>query len=200
MFIIGITGGICAGKSSVSRILQELGVRILDADKLGHKAYEPNTECFRKLVEHFGEGIVDDHGEVDRKKLGSIVFSDQNEMKSLQSIVWPEIRRLIVENFDRMRLEGNQILALEAAVMIEAGWNDLVSCLWVITARRDVALARLMRRNNLTEEEAIKRIDAQISNEERCAVADLVIDNSKGSMEDLEKIVRSAYAQLPSSS
>lgn len=195
--MIGITGGICSGKSTVTRVLKDAGVHILDADKLGHKAYEPGTSCFNKLVQHFGESIVDEKKEIDRRVLGSIVFSDPSKMQELQSIVWPEIRGLIISNLDELKAQDVRTVALEAAVMIEAGWYDLVSTLWVVTVKRDVALKRLMARNGLSEEEALKRIDAQISNEERCDHADLVIDNSNdNSMEALEEKVRSAYDNM----
>jgi phosphopantetheine adenylyltransferase/dephospho-CoA kinase len=200
MYIIGVTGGICAGKSTVVRVLHDLGATVVDADKLGHKAYEPNTECFRKLVEHFGDSIVDENGEINRRALGSIVFSDPGQKAQLQNIVWPEIRKLIVSTLREFQSEGKAVVVLEAAVMIEAGWQDLVSCLWAINVNRDIALRRLVTRNGLSEEEGLKRIQGQLSNEERSEHADLVIDNSTGTVDDLERIVRAAYLSLPISS
>lgn len=178
------------------QILRQLGVEVLDADKLGHKAYEPGTACFDQLVEHFGEKIVED-GQINRRVLGSIVFSDPAEMTALQGIVWPEIRRLIIESLATLESQGTAVVALEAAVMIEAKWYDLASCLWVVTVSREVALHRLVVRNGLSEEEAAKRIDSQVSNEERCVYATLVIDNNKGTIAHLEEGVKDAYHNLP---
>lgn len=197
MLVIGLTGGICAGKSTVARVLQDLGATVLDADKLGHKAYEPSTPCFKKLVAHFGSRIVNENGEVNRKVLGSIVFSEPKEMACLQSIVWPEIGEMLLAALQKFESEGITVVVLEAAVMIEAAWQNLVSCLWVVNVDKAVALQRLMVRNNLTEEEASKRVNSQLSNEERNIHADLVIDNSKDSIADLERVVRAAYGTLP---
>jgi phosphopantetheine adenylyltransferase/dephospho-CoA kinase len=196
MFVIGITGGICAGKSSVVQVLRQLGVEVLDADKLGHKAYEPGTACFDQLVAHFGDRVVE-NGQINRRVLGSIVFSDASEMTALQGIVWPEIRRLLTESLAILQAQGTSVVALEAAVMIEAKWYDLASCLWVVTVSREVALQRLVVRNSLSEEEAAKRIDSQISNEERCAHATLVIDNNSRTIAELEDLVKDAYHKLP---
>ena len=193
MIIIGITGGICAGKSTVVRLLESLGASIIDADKLGHCAYVRGTTCYDKLVAHFGNKLVGENGEIDRRALGSIVFSDPSAMKDLQNIVWPEIRQAIIRRLDELACQEVKVVVLEAAVMIEAGWHDLVSSLWVVTVPRDVALQRLMVRNNLSEDEASKRINAQISNDERVVHADLVIENNTGSVSELEERVKAVY-------
>lgn len=197
MYVIGVTGGICAGKSTLVRVLHDLGATIIDADKLGHKAYERNTRCYTDMVAYFGDRIIDENGDINRRELGSIVFSDPAQMERLQSFVWPEIRKLIESELRRLESEGQEVVVLEAAVMIEAGWQDLVSCLWVINVDREVALRRLMTRNNLNEEDARRRINAQLTNEERSVHANLVINNSAGSIDDLEQTVRAAYATLP---
>lgn len=195
MFVIGITGGICSGKSTVTKILSSLGLQILDADKLGHKAYEPGSDCQRQLIEHFGECIVGKDGQVNRQILGSIVFSDTVKMKELQGIVWPEIRKLIAHNLGEFERDGVPVVILEAAVMIEAGWQDMVSTLWVINADRDIAMQRLMNRNGLSEEEARKRIESQLTNEQRGAYADSIFENSspEKTVEIFEKEIVEAY-------
>lgn len=194
--IIGLTGGICSGKSTVAKILDKHGISIIDADKLGHEAYVPGTPCYYKLIENFGDVIVSDDGKINRPALGAIVFADPSKMKELQDIIWPEIRRMIVEKCTILQQEttrgANKVKAvvLEAAIMIEAGWQDLVSTLWVVTSDKETVLKRLKQRNNLSEEEALKRINSQMKNEERCRYADIVIDNSEGVQEEeLEKIV-----------
>jgi phosphopantetheine adenylyltransferase/dephospho-CoA kinase len=182
--IIGITGGICAGKSTVTEFLRDNGVTIIDADKLGHKVYEPSTPAFELLVRHFGNEIVSDDGNIDRRKLGSIVFTDKSEMRELEKIVWPEIRRLIIEEIVKgketlsNRIDSIPVIAIEAAVMIEAGWQDLVTELWVVYVDKDEARSRLMSRNGLSAEEADRRIAAQLSNEERIQFANAVIHNN----------------------
>eukprot|EP01032_Pedospumella_encystans_P008224 gene8224-9787_t len=197
MLVLGVTGGICSGKSTVARILQENGATIIDADKLGHKTYERDTPCYTKLVEQFGDSVIDEQGEINRRVLGFIVFSSPEKMKELQNIVWPEIRHLIVSSLKELEAQDVKVVVLEAAVMIEAGWQDLVSTLWVISVNKDVALKRLMTRNSLSEADALSRINAQISNEERCGFANLVIDNSDDdSMQAFEDKVKSANSTL----
>eukprot|EP01032_Pedospumella_encystans_P008312 gene8312-9884_t len=118
-------------------------------------------------------------------------------MKELQNIVWPEIRHLIGSSLKELEAQDVKVVVLEAAAMIEAGWQDLVSTLWVISVNKDVALKRLMTRNSLSEADALSRINAQISNEERCGFANLVIDNSDDdSMQAFEDKVKSAYSTL----
>lgn len=180
---IGVTGGICGGKSTVSKILREKGIPVIDADQLGHRAYTPGTSCFHKLVDHFGSSIVDDNGTINRRALGGIVFSDKSKMLELNDIVWPEIRALIIEELAPYRnLDSPSavpVVAIEAAVMIEAKWYDLFDQVWVVVTDEDTAIQRLIQRNNLTEEQARQRISIQTTNEERCRFANSVITNAK---------------------
>jgi phosphopantetheine adenylyltransferase/dephospho-CoA kinase len=180
MFVIGLTGGICSGKSTVTQILQsKYDVLVIDADKLGHEAYEPGTECMQQLVAHFGDQIVTSDGNIDRRILGGRVFNDKTKMSELQSIVWPHICLKIVSRLEAAKAANVKLVAVEAAVMIEAGWQDLVDSLWVIVVEPEVSVQRLMLRNNLTAEEAQKRVDAQLSNAERSSYATVIIDNSR---------------------
>lgn len=182
MKIIGITGGICSGKSTAATILKNKGIEVIDADKLGHVAYLKDTDCFQIIVKTFGEDIIGVDGEIDRRKLGAIVFSSPVEMNKLTNIVWPEIRRLILKKIQEIEEQAkSSIIVIEAALMIEAKWYDLVSSLWVIVADPDLVLARLMKRNNFTEEEAKTRIAAQLSNDERKQFAHHVITNNSNS-------------------
>ena len=200
MYTIGITGGICSGKSAATKVISSMGATVLDADKLGHQSYEKGTKCYTKLIEAFGTKIIDESNqEIDRRALGSIVFSDKTEMEKLQSIVWPEIKSLIKAEIDRIRSESGSavIVAVEAAVMIEAGWQDLMDTVWVFSVDPEIAIDRLMARNGLTKDDAEKRVKAQLSNADRCAFADRVIENNftdtETGLSDLEAAVRSAY-------
>ena len=184
--IIGITGGICSGKSKAIQILSSnFDIIPIDADKLGHECYEPGTGCMMRIVEAFGEGIVE-AGYINRRILGGIVFGDKSKMELLQSIVWPEIRKKIVTRIATLSQSGTKAIALEAAVMIEAKWEDLVTVLWVFQVDPTLAVARLMARNSLTLEDADMRVKAQLSNAERAAYASVIFENSS----DLEKLER----------
>jgi phosphopantetheine adenylyltransferase/dephospho-CoA kinase len=187
MIVIGITGGICCGKSTVISILAEkYGIKVIDADKLGHAAYVPGTSCCNALIANFGDEIKADDGGINRKALGGIVFSSSEKMKELQSIVWPEIRRMLEDSIRESREQGAKFIVIEAAVMLEAGWQDMMDEVWVVVVPPEQALERLVVRNSLSAEEAQKRIDAQMSNESRIAYATLVLENTgtKGNLEE----------------
>lgn len=195
MRVIGLTGGIAAGKSTISQILAELGAVVIDADKVGHEAYRRGTEAWRALVAHFGEGILTPDGEIDRRKLGAIVFADPAERRALQDIVWPRMKEMIRQRLAELRAQGTPVAVIEAAVLIEAGWTDLVDEVWVVQVPEDVALQRLVARNNLSEADARARIRAQLSNAERAAHADVIIDNS-GTVEEARAQVERAWAKV----
>lgn len=178
MVVIGLTGGIASGKSTAAEQLMELGAVVIDADRLGHRVYEPNSSGFEKVVNEFGHDIVTEDGTINRQVLGGKVFGDPEQMERLTRIVWPEIRRLAKEEIAECKRRGAAVVVLEAAVLIEAGWQDLVDEVWVISVKPAVARERLVSRNKLTEDAAQARIDSQLTNREREQYADVKIDNS----------------------
>jgi dephospho-CoA kinase len=193
MRVIGLTGGIAAGKSTVSDALRGAGAVVIDADKVGHEAYQPGTGTYAALVEAFGAEIVAEGGEIDRRKLGAIVFADPAQRQRLQDIVWPRMKEMMRERLDQLRAAGREVVVIEAAVLLEAGWQDLTDEVWVVTVPEHVAMERLSARNGFSEDEARSRIRAQLSNEERARHADAVIDNS-GSIEEARAKVRQTLA------
>jgi dephospho-CoA kinase len=176
---IGLTGGIASGKSTAARYLAQLGAHVIDADRLGHRVYEPDTPGFARVVAAFGDDVVGADGRIDRKVLGGKVFGDAAELGRLTDIVWPEIRRLAeaemaaVANADPAR-----VVVLEAAVLFEAGWQDVVDEVWAVVVAPEVAVQRAVARDDLEPADVERRIAAQMSNDERRARADVVIDNS----------------------
>lgn len=193
MRVIGLTGGIAAGKSTVSGALAAAGAVLIDADKVGHEAYQPGTETHAALVEAFGEQIVAENGEIDRRKLGAIVFADPAQRQRLQDIVWPRMRAMMRAKLDALAAGGAEVAVIEAAVLIEADWLDLVDEVWVVQVPEEVAMQRLMARNGFSAEDAQARIRAQLSNEERARHAQVIIDNS-GSVEEARRQVAAALA------
>lgn len=177
--IIGLTGGIASGKSTVATTLQSWGAYVIDADKLGHRAYVKGTDAFHKVVAQFGEDIVGADGEVDRRALGAKVFGEGGSLKQLTDIVWPAIYDMaaaeIKQNLDN---NPNTVVVLEAAVLIEAGWQSLVDEIWVTTVDPSTAIERASARDGVDADAVQARIDAQLSNAERTAEAAVVIDNS----------------------
>ena len=178
MIVISLTGGIASGKSTVARQLGALGAHVIDADVLGHRAYEPGTAAHAGVVEAFGAGVVAADGRVDRAALGQQVFGKPEALARLTAIVWPEIRRMAEAEIARVREAGGVgVVVLEAAVLLEAGWESLVDEVWVTAVDRATAVERAVARSGMTPAQAEARIDAQLSNDERKAKADRVIDN-----------------------
>ena len=188
MLVIGLTGGIGTGKTEVSRILADLGAEIVNADFLGHQAYEPHTETWRQVVEAFGEGILTETGEVDRRKLGPIVFADERALKRLNAIVHPRIRQMIVERLDEMGARGLGAAVVEAALFIEAGWTPLADELWVTAAPEETVIERVRTRTGLDEKAIRARIDSQMPQQERLRHADVIVEND-GSLDTLRERV-----------
>ncbi|CAM9603255.1 unnamed protein product, partial [Choristocarpus tenellus] len=183
--VLGLVGGIASGKTTVSKFLGECGASVVDADKLGHESYQPGTSCYKKLVKEFGEAIVGSDGTINRPALAEVVFSDAARRQRLQDIVWPEIRLLAEERIASYERSDSECVVLEAAVMLEAGWSDLVDEIWVVQVDPKVARERLMARNNLAEAQADKRIASQaMSNEERASFAQVIVTND-GTEEEL---------------
>ena len=194
MLKIGLTGGIGTGKSSVTEAFQSLGAAVINADLLGHDAYLPGTIGFEEVVTEFGQEIVGSDGQIDRKKLGPIVFSDSSKMDRLNEIMHPLIRDLIDERLVSLESSQNKVAVVEAAILIEAGWKSLFDEIWVVISDREEVINRLGVRNGLTREDALKRIDSQMSNNERIEHGDVVVENT-GSMEDLQTRVNSLWSK-----
>ncbi len=195
LITIGLTGGIASGKSVASQMLAEHGARVVDVDRVAHETYRAGTPGFDLVREAFGGQVVGGEGEIDRRVLGGLVFGRPDQLKKLTDIVWP-LTRGRLEGLKREKAaSGTQVLVLEAAVLVEADWIDLMDEVWVVTVPVDVARERLMARNGITAEQANDRIASQISNEERTRHASVVIDNS-GDLEALRKRVDEAWAEL----
>ena len=192
MLVIGLTGGIGSGKSTVSVMLAELGAPILNADLVGHEAYLPHQNVWQVVVEAFGRGILNEREEVDRRKLGALVFEDPEALKRLNQIVHPWMYRRMEGLLQDLKHRGTQVVVLEAAVLIEAGWAPLVDQVWVTVASDENVVKRLQARNGLTEEQVLSRIKTQMPSEERLRHANAVIDTN-GTVEEVRAQVRQLW-------
>jgi len=195
LHIIGLTGGIASGKSTAARFFRDRDVPVVDADILGHRTYEPGSETYDAVVAAFGDELVAQDGSIDRKVLGSKVFGRPDELKRLTDIVWPGIRKLAGEAFSELETAGHNLCVLEAAVLFEARWDDLVDEIWVVVVEPDIAVKRLADRNGLDESAARARLASQLSNAERVARAHTVIENN-GTLDDLDRHIRQAWDEL----
>ena len=196
---VGLTGGICSGKSTMRETFASMeGVEVVDADKIGHAVYPAVID---DLVAAFGTDILtvpDAKGadrNVDRAKLGPLVFKNPANMSILQNIMWPEIRRRIQTALDEAKGRHVRMVVVEAAVMVEAEWTDMFHFVVVVTVSPEVAIQRLMQRNKLTEEHATSRLKSQMTNEERIKKADVVVENTV-SMDQLQERARSVFGEL----
>ena len=189
MKILGVTGGTGTGKSTVCKILKSEGAKIIDADKISKKAQEKDSPAFNEIVEHFGKDILDESGEINRKKLGGIVFADIKERLILNKIVHKYVSSEIKERVRRYSDEGESLVVLDVPLPIEEGFFDTVDSVWSVVANIDLRVERLTERMGITEEEAEARINAQMSNREYEDIADTVIEN-EGTEEELKKLVQ----------
>ena len=181
---IGITGSIACGKSTVSDYLIAKGYTIIDADKLGHIALT-SDDVKRKLAEKFGDEILENN-EISREKLGKLVFGNDNNLKILNSIIHPKIKELILKLQEEHKDED--LVFLDIALLYEANFVDLVEKVAVVYVDEDVQLERLMMRNSLSKEEAIKRIESQMSPREKASLGDFVINNSYSKEDTFQQI------------
>jgi dephospho-CoA kinase len=187
--IIGLTGGIASGKTTVSNILKELGAIIIDADKIAHEVLNKGEKGWKRVVKHFGNRILTDNGEIDRSYLGKIVFSNKDELRLLESITHPLIIEEIKNEIDRGRKTG-KILVLDAPLLYETGLDRLVDQVWVVYVSKDIQLSRLKRRNGLNKKEAELRIDSQLSLKKKIEMADIVIDNNLSKKELINIVIK----------
>ena len=190
--VIGLTGGIGTGKSEVARMLSELGAVVINADQVGHQAYTAYSEIWHEVVEAFGEEILLATGEIDRQKLGAIVFADPEQLTKLNQIMHPRMARMVAHRIQELRDQGVSVVVVEAALLFEAGWDTLVDEVWVTDSDSDQVVFRLSARNGLEEQETRKRIDSQMSAEERLSRSDVVVDNS-GDLATLHRTVESLW-------
>jgi dephospho-CoA kinase len=186
-YLIGLTGNIATGKSAVLRMLKCLGAKVIDADALVHRLMAKGTPVWQAILDEFGEVILGPEGEIDRGKLGAIVFADAEVLKRLEAIVHPAVTARVDE---LIRQATEPVVVVEAIKLIEAGWHRTCDALWVVTCSREQQLERLMRTRKLSREEALLRIEAQPPQEDKVALADVVIDNSGSLKETREQVER----------
>jgi dephospho-CoA kinase len=187
MRIIGLTGGIAAGKSQVSRILSELGAIIIDADVIAREIVEKGTSTWEEIRDEFGEEYFLADGSLNRKKLGKLVFSDKHALRKLNDITHPAIRNSIISRLDELKTQDYKgVVVVDAALLLEVGWDDLVDEVWVVDAPLEIRITRLMDRDGLSREEALNRINSQMTQEEKNEKADKIIKN-ESNMDNLEK-------------
>lgn len=177
--IIGLTGSIASGKSTISTMFRNIDIPVIDADLIARQVVEPGKPAYKKIVETFGNGIILSNGEIDRKQLGQIVFSNEGRRKQLNEIVHPAIREEMLEQKTSLLNQGvHKAIVLDIPLLFESNLTGLVDKILVVYVDEETQLKRLMDRDKSTEEEAMKRINSQVPVKQKADLADAIIDNS----------------------
>ena len=189
MYTIGLTGGIGTGKSEVLSILRDLGASTVQADLLAHEIYSPGKPAWQDIIHTFGSEILTAEHQINRKKLGEIVFADKNKLSKLNQIVHPRIFERLKELIEKQEMAGVRLLVIEAAILIEAEWTEIVDSVWVVKASKSIIIDRLKGKTTLSEKQITQRINAQISDAKRQEKANEIITNN-GDKSELRNQVR----------
>jgi len=195
LLLVALTGGIATGKSVVADILEELGCYVHRADKIAHQLMEPERPAWKKIVAHFGEEIMNEDRTINRKKLGNIVYADEEERRFLNKILHPLVLEEKKEEIKRLQKKGRyKIFISEAALTLETGFASFFDKLIVVNCQKEVQIKRIMERDQIGREEALKKIKAQMPSEEKLKYADYIIDTSgslEKTVEQTERVFRS---------
>ncbi|KAM6951081.1 dephospho-CoA kinase domain-containing protein [Aplochiton taeniatus] len=199
MFLVGLTGGISSGKSTVSSLLRELGSPLIDADVVARKVVEPNSLAYRRIVYHFGPEILLENGEIDRQKLGQLIFVSEEKRKLLNSITHPEIQKEMLKQILYYFLRGYRYVVLDVPLLFETKHlTRFLNHTVVVYCDPTTQLLRLMQRDQLTQEQAQQRLAAQMPLNEKRGLANHVVENS-GSREDMHRQVLGLHSLLENS-
>jgi dephospho-CoA kinase len=194
VLLVGLTGGIGSGKSTVARLLERRGAVVFDADVLAREAVEPGTPGHTAVIERFGANVLAPGGELDREALASIVFADPAARRDLEAIVHPEVRRRFAEGTEEYQ-DTERVVVFSAPLLVETGMHSAFDLLVVVSASTATQIDRLMRDRGMSEETVRSRIAAQATPEARAEVADVLLDN-EGSLEELHQQVERLWSEL----
>jgi len=194
VLLVGLTGGIGSGKSTVARMLEERGAVVFDADVLARAVVEPGTPAHAAVTERFGANVLAPGGELDREALASIVFADPAARRDLEAIVHPEVRRLFAEGSEVYR-ETDRVVVFSAPLLVETGMHTAFDVLVVVSATTTTQVERLMRERGMSEAAILARIDAQAPLEDKAEVADFLVDN-EGTLDELDQQVERLWSDL----
>ncbi|EAD7602722.1 dephospho-CoA kinase [Listeria monocytogenes] len=186
---IGLTGSVATGKSTVSNMIQQVGIPLVDADIAARKVVEPGTEGLKEIVAYFGEEILLADGTLNRAKLGEIIFKDKEKREKLNEITHPRVKDYMLEARERFFRAGEELVFFDIPLLFESHLESLVDQIVVVWTTPETELKRLMERNNITKEDALRRIESQMGIDEKARKADFVIDNN----ESLEKTQKQVY-------
>ncbi len=196
MLVIGLTGNIGTGKTTVSGILAQLGAATIDADKLGHELFQPGSQAYQEVVAAFGESILNRNREIDRHKLGQLVFNDPAALARLNQMMHPKMYEITRGRIEQCRKQGVSVAVVEVILLIEAGWTSLVDQVWVTVAPEAVVVERVKAQRGLDEAQILARLRSQMPSDEKVKHADVVIDTDCP-LAELKAKVSELWQNLP---
>lgn len=196
MLVIGLTGNIGTGKTTVSGILAQLGAATIDADRLGHELFQPGSQAYQEVVAAFGESILNRNREIDRHKLGQLVFNDPAALARLNQMMHPKMYEITRETIEQCRKQGVSVAVVEVILLIEAGWTSLVDQVWVTVAPEAVIVERIKAERGLDEAQILARLRSQMPSKEKMKHADVVIDTDCP-LAELKAKVSELWQNLP---
>lgn len=194
MLLVGLTGGLGAGKSTVGRMLSDRGAVLVDADQLARRALDPGTAAYKQVCDLFGDQVVTTSGQLDREAIAAAVFDEPERRRTLESIVHPEVYRMLADIVEDRR-DTEDIIVFDAPLIVETGFHDACDVVVVVTAPEETRVGRAARDRGMTVDAARARIRAQLGDADREAVADVVIRND-GTLADLERQVDELWEKL----
>jgi len=196
MKVIGLTGGIASGKSTISKLLKEKGAVIIDADKIARDLMQPGKDAWCEVISHFGERILKSGGDINRKKLGEIVFHDESQLEVLNNITHPRIKKEIINQLNYYKEQQADVIVIDAPLLLEIGLDILVDEVWLVVVNEETQIKRLLKREpGMTVQQAIERIKAQMPLEEKMKYAHRIIDNN-GSIEETKKQLENIWREI----
>ncbi|MGM0557793.1 MAG: dephospho-CoA kinase [Myxococcota bacterium] len=193
--VVGLTGGIASGKSTVAGMFEDRGVPVIDADLIAREIVEPGEPALEEIADVFGDDVLQEDDSLDREALGSIVFGDEQARARLNAITHPRVAQRMAERARELGEEGHRWIIYDAALIVENGIHEWLDALIVVSVDRATQVERLMRRDAIAREDAIARIDSQLPLEDKVAVADYIIDNN-GTLEDTIAQVERVHARI----
>ncbi|MDE2180026.1 MAG: dephospho-CoA kinase [candidate division NC10 bacterium] len=193
--VVGLTGGICSGKSTVTAMFRDLGATVIDADQVAHEVVEPDQPLFEAVASTFGREVVGADGRIDRRRLGAMVFADPETRKRLEALLHPAIIRECERRIRQAEISGAAVCLVDAALLIESGWHTRCDAVILVEASEAVRLDRLVRSRGLSQDDAMLRIRSQMPQQEKRPHARYIIEND-GPLEETARQVKTVWQQL----
>ncbi len=196
MKFIGLTGSIATGKSTVAKMFKDLGFYVIDADEIAHSVYKKGERAYFEIIKAFGENILGENGEIDRKKLGKLVLNDKEKLSLLEKIVHPAVEQKRLEILEKIKKENPHAFVIyDVPLLFEKNLKSMFDCVILVYVPQEVQIKRLMERDRISKDEALKKLSLQLPIDEKRKLADIVIDNSK-TLAETQKQVESIAEKI----